>query len=173
MTFNDNLILRSWISNMMYLPNGWVQYIQTWLPFSIFLENYVKQSLHLCKSLFRKKPKHWKLMQFQILQKFCEQNMYYLILFCTLLHGRQIFSHIVWFLNILTWFGTNWFMVVFSAHGLTTPTFFPPGLSTPRIVHPPDCPPHKLSTGFVDVGRWWWTVWPPGSPCKAKCWFEF
>ena len=52
------------------------------------------------------------------------------------------------------------------------PTFFPHGLTTSRIVHPPDCPPHKLSTGFVDVGRWWQTVRPPGGPCKAKCWFQ-
>jgi len=49
----------------------------------------------------------------------------------------------------------------------------PYDLSTQWTHHPMDSPPNGLSTGFVDVGRWWRTVWPPGGPCKAKYWFKF
>jgi len=56
-------------------------------------------------------------------------------------------------------------VLTFLIHGcFLHPWFVFPGLSTPRIVHPPDCPPQELSTSFVDVGRWW----PPG----ANCWFQ-
>ena len=52
------------------------------------------------------------------------------------------------------------FMVVSSTSWLSTRRFDLLGWTTLQIVHSPDSPPNRLSTGFGDVERWGRTVWP-------------